>query len=67
MQAIGACRKPLVVHNGMYDLMFFMNAFHGPLPERLDEFKAQLKACLPNPIYDTKFCEWRRACVCLWP
>lgn len=57
MQAIGACGKPLVVHNGMYDLMFLMNAFHGPLPERLDEFKAQLKVCLPNSIYDTKFCE----------
>lgn len=45
--------------------MFFMSAFHGPLPERLDEFKAQVKACFPNTdIYDTKYCACAR--VCSW-
>ena len=57
-QAIGECGRPMVVHNGMYDLMFFMDALHGPLPERLEEFKAQVRACFPNTaIYDTKYCE----------
>lgn len=41
----------------MYDLMFFMDAFHGPLPLRLEEFKEQLRACFPDTaIYDTKYC-----------
>ncbi len=54
-KALGASGKPLVVHNGMYDLMFMMDAFHGPLAPTLAEFKAQLAECFPSGIiYDTK-------------
>ncbi len=45
---------PLVGHNCLYDLMFMMQAFDGPLPESLDEFRKNLHKCFPK-IYDTKY------------
>lgn len=38
----------------MYDLMFWFEAFIGPLPKLLTDFKAQLREAYPGPIYDTK-------------
>jgi len=59
-KAIGACGKPLVVHNGMHDLLFMMCAFNKPLPERLVDLKGQLAECFPNVvIYDTKYISTR--------
>ncbi len=55
-KAIGACGKPLVVHNGMHDLLFMMHSFNKPLPETLVGFKGQLAECFPNLVlYDTKY------------
>lgn len=59
-KAIGACGKPLVVHNGMHDLLFMMSAFNKPLPETLIDLKGQLSECFPNTIiYDTKYISTR--------
>ena len=38
----------------MYDLMFMMRSFHGPLPSSFSEFKEEVKKCF-KCIYDTKY------------
>jgi len=48
------CKKPLVVHNGMFDLMFMLHHIDTPLPEKLSEFGAIIHDYFPE-IYDTKF------------
>jgi hypothetical protein len=59
-KALGRCGKPLVVHNGMHDLLFMMCAFNKPLPEKLVDLKGQLAECFPNVvIYDTKYISTR--------
>jgi hypothetical protein len=40
---------------GLLDLMFMMRSFHGPLPRCLPEFKAAVRACFPEGVYDTKY------------
>jgi len=47
-------KKPLVVHNGMYDLMFMLHHIDTPLPEKLSEFGAIIHDYFPE-IYDTKY------------
>ncbi|KAH3884679.1 poly(A)-specific ribonuclease PNLDC1-like [Dreissena polymorpha] len=47
------CKKPLIGHNNLMDLMLVYDKFHLPLPASYTEFKSQLHAIFPW-IYDTK-------------
>ena len=46
-------KKPVIVHNGMLDLMFLYEKFFEALPETVSEYTARLHTLLPH-IYDTK-------------
>jgi len=51
---IGRQAVPLIVHNGLYDLVFLYAAFQGPLPPTLNEFISCLLECMPAGYWDTK-------------
>ncbi|KAJ1830280.1 hypothetical protein LPJ73_008303, partial [Coemansia sp. RSA 2703] len=47
-------RVPLVIHNGLFDLMYVYQAFLGPLPDSYQSFVYDLSLMFPGGIYDTK-------------
>lgn len=48
-----AAQKPVVFHNGFFDLLFTMAAFDKPLPPALEDFKSLVHKAFPS-AYDTK-------------
>jgi CAF1 family ribonuclease len=48
-----ARKVPLVVHNGLLDLLFLMSHFHGEIPSDYSDMKVLLRSQFPN-IFDTK-------------
>jgi target of EGR1 protein 1 len=51
---IGRAAAPVVLHNGLMDLVFLYSAFHGSLPATLNLFVAALLDSVPAGFYDTK-------------
>ena len=47
-------RKPLVMHNGLADLLFIWRSFFGPLPATLSKWIGVMSTSFPA-VYDTKY------------
>jgi len=53
LRRFGQTGAPVVLHNGLLDLMFLFSAFEGPLPATLQEFIHAVLHVTPR-LYDTK-------------
>ncbi|KAF2074028.1 hypothetical protein CYY_004642 [Polysphondylium violaceum] len=54
LHILSASRLPLVVHNGIFDLLFIYSTFIYDLPDQLHDFIAKLLSFFPT-IFDTKY------------
>ncbi|KAJ2300653.1 hypothetical protein IWW52_006183, partial [Coemansia sp. RSA 2704] len=52
--ALVRAKKPLVIHNGLFDLVYIYQSFFGPLPDSHESFVFDLHTLFPAGIYDTK-------------
>jgi hypothetical protein len=50
---VSQLQKPVILHNGIMDLMFLYDKFYEPLPDTALQFTTRLNSLLPH-IYDTK-------------
>ncbi|EER17562.1 conserved hypothetical protein [Perkinsus marinus ATCC 50983] len=53
-KAILQAKKPIILHNGMLDLMWMMQEFDQDLPSELANFKARARQLFPSGVYDTR-------------
>ncbi len=49
-----ASQKPIIFHNGMYDILFLYHNLEATLPDHLQGFKEEFRKRIKNKIYDTK-------------
>lgn len=54
LESIIRSRKPIIVHNGLLDLMFLYQKFYNDLPQEMEIFLSDLSEMFPGGIYDTK-------------
>ena len=46
--------KPLILHNGLLDLLFLIQSFEIDLPESVIDFKQSVSQLFPGGVYDTR-------------
>jgi len=54
--ALTESKRPLVVHNGLFDLLFMCAHMHEDLPTTLHEFKGVVGGLFPGGVFDTRTC-----------
>ncbi|KAG1457806.1 hypothetical protein G6F46_000487 [Rhizopus delemar] len=55
LTALAEGHIPLVIHHGLYDLLYLYHSFIGPLPKTLQGFLKEFADRFPSGVYDTKY------------